>query len=227
MGEHLLDRPVWSALATVHAGFSLGTARARRFRADISPFGAVPDEDDASLDELGKLVAATGGMVLAQVPPVVCPPGARQAMAAPALQMVYDGTAQAPRPDQGIRRLGEADAPAMEALAALTRPGPFAARTVLLGEYWGIKEEGRLVAMAGERLKQPGLTEVSGVCTHPDHRGRGWARDLCLLVTGRILARGEGAYLHVFADNTPAIALYHALGFRQRRPIHVAVLEPA
>ena len=166
-------------------------------------------------------------MVIAQTPEIVCPPGARMAPTVPALQMHYAPTNVPDGQGLPIRRLGEADAPAMMALTALTNPGPFARRTYLLGEYWGIERDGQLVAMAGERLKQPGFTEVSGVCTHPDHLGRGYARDLCLTALRRIAGRGERAYLHVFASNTGAIALYEKLGFCHRRDIRVGILEPA
>ncbi|MEI9963878.1 MAG: GNAT family N-acetyltransferase [Caulobacteraceae bacterium] len=105
----------------------------------------------------------------------------------------------------------------MLALATLTQPGPFFARTHQLGDFIGVKQEGRLVAMAGERMRPTGFTEVSGVCTHPDWRGRGYAAGLMRLVAARILARGETPFLHVYASNTGAIALYEALGFRLRR----------
>ena len=226
MDDRILERPVWSALTTVHARHATGTDRARRFQPDISPFGATGDESDESLAELGPLVAGGGRMVIAQTPDIVCPPGARMAPIMAALQMHYERTDVPPARDLTIRRLCEADAPAMVALAALTNPGPFAARTYLLGSYWGIERDGELVAMAGERLKQPGFTEVSGVCTHPDHLGRGHARDLCLTVLAGILSRGERAYLHVFANNTGAIALYEKLGFRHRRDIQVGIVEP-
>jgi predicted GNAT family acetyltransferase len=112
----------------------------------------------------------------------------------------------------------------MMALATSTRPGPFARRTSSLGEFWGVRENGVLVAMAGTRMQQPGFTEVSGVCTHPEARGRGLASSLSALVSARILESGETPYLHAYATNTTAIRLYHSLGFRLRCPVHVAVV---
>jgi ribosomal protein S18 acetylase RimI-like enzyme len=123
-----------------------------------------------------------------------------------------------------IVALGEADAAEMLALATLTRPGPYRARTHELGDFIGVRQDGRLVAMAGERLKPVGFAEVSAVCTHPDHRGRGYAGALMRQVASRMLARGETPFLHVYATNTGAIALYEALGFRLGREIVMTVL---
>jgi predicted GNAT family acetyltransferase len=120
--------------------------------------------------------------------------------------------------------LGDGDAAEMLALATLTEPGPFFRRTHQLGDFIGVKQGGKLVAMAGERMKPQGFTEVSGVCTHPEHRGRGYAGGLMRIVAQRILARGETPFLHVYAHNTGAIALYEALGFHRRAAMHMTVL---
>jgi predicted GNAT family acetyltransferase len=121
--------------------------------------------------------------------------------------------------------LGDADAPDMLALAQLTEPGPFLAHTHMMGTFHGVRVDGRLVAMAGERMRAPGFTELSGVCTHPDFRGRGFARQLSAVVAADIQARGETPFLHAWRDNHPAIALYASLGFRLRAEVDVAVLE--
>ena len=227
MDDHCLNRPVWNALVTEHAGFSIGSLRARCFESDISPFGAACDESAESLAELGSLTASAGRLILAQADAIICPPSASLTMMTPALQMVFDASKLAQRRGLTIRKLGPQDAPAMIALATLTKPGPFAERTYVLGEFWGIERDGRLVAMAGERLKQPGFTEISGVCTHPDYLGHGYAKELCLMMLTRITGRGEQPYLHVFTSNEAAIALYRKLGFRERRKMHIGVLEPA
>jgi predicted GNAT family acetyltransferase len=131
----------------------------------------------------------------------------------------------APPPDFAIVDLTEADAPQMLALATQTRPGPFFSRTHQLGDFVGVKIDGRLMAMAGERMKSEGFTEVSGVCTDPDCRGRGYAGALMRVVANRILARGETPFLHSYAHNTGAIALYETLGFVLRREMTMTVLE--
>lgn len=222
MAEHVLDRPVWTALNSVHAGLSTGTRRARRFDSTISPFAAASDERDSSLVELGALIVDGKPAVIAQAAPIVAPEGTTSEDLGLATQMLFHGASASQPKGLPVRRLGDRDAQAMLDLAALTKPGPFAIRTHLLGEYWGIEQDGRLVAMAGERLKQPGFTELSGVCTHPDHLGHGYARELCLVVLNRILGRGEQPYLHVYQTNDAALTLYRTLGFRERQTMHVA-----
>jgi predicted GNAT family acetyltransferase len=121
--------------------------------------------------------------------------------------------------------LGTQDSPEMIELTALTKPGPFGPRTHELGTYLGIRLQGKLVAMAGERLKVPGHTEVSAVCTHPEHTGKGYAAVLMAEVMRRIRKRGETPFLHVRADNERAIKIYKRLGFRERKLGHFAVLR--
>jgi predicted GNAT family acetyltransferase len=142
-------------------------------------------------------------------------------------QMVYEASAPPERSssDPEIIDLSAPDVPEMLELTALTKPGPFNRRTHELGTYLGIRRDGRLVAMAGERLKVPGYTEVSAVCTHPDHAGHGYARILMTEVMRRICYRGETPFLHVREDNVRAIELYKRLGFKQRVLSHLAVLR--
>ena len=131
------------------------------------------------------------------------------------VQMVDDGLAAAPDPEAVV--LGPADVPEMLDLVERTKPGPFLPRTVELGTYLGIRREGALVAMAGERLHPPGWTEISAVCTDPAARGEGLASRLILAVAHGIRERGETPFLHTGAGNTNAIRLYESLGFRLRR----------
>ena len=143
-------------------------------------------------------------------------------------RMIWSGDAIPPMTRLGgqaaLRRLTPADVPAMVELAELTEPGPFRARTSELGEFFGIFDGGRLLSMAGQRLRLPGFIEVSAVCTHPDARGRGFARMAMAQVMADILGRGATPFLHAFADN-PAIRVYEALGFTRRRSLHLAVLQ--
>ncbi len=225
MNSHILDRPIWTSLNSVHAKFSFGSNLARRFPDNISPFAAAQDESAQSLLKLAELIPEGGSIFVGQANAIVCPPGTRAAMRASAAQMLFDDCEIQLENNPAIERLGNADASDMLELADLTNPGPFAEQTHLLGEYFGVKQDGRLIAMAGERLKQPGFTEISGVCTHPDFQRQGLARELCKTLVSRIIYRKECPYLHVFSNNAGAIKLYERLGFRIRKEIHVAQLE--
>jgi predicted GNAT family acetyltransferase len=197
-----------------------------RFRPEISSLGAVKDDSDESLAELGDLVSRHGFIVTGQNTPIGCPPGARLASVLDYCQMRADTLISQTVADHQLERLGEQDAEEMLALAQLTKPGPFSLQTHVLGEYWGIRSEGKLVAMAGERMRQGRFVELSGVCTHPDHLGRGMATSLCLKLTKRMMDRGDIPYLHVANGNDGAIHVYRKLGFKPHQPMVVTVIEP-
>jgi len=220
----LLDRPIWSALTTRHAALAAGDGRARRYQPGILPFAASADDDPQAIADLAELASPGETLLFLQADPVIAPAGFAVLTAAPAVQMIA-AAVPSPLPDDAIVPLGIADAEEMLALATLTKPGPFSLRSLDLGRFWGVREGGRLVAMAGERMKQPGYTELSGVCTHPDHRGRGYARRLSLHVAARIIEAGDRPYLHAYASNAAAVALYEAIGFTLRCPMYVAALQ--
>lgn len=159
------------------------------------------------------------------MPGIVIPAELQATKEAKGVQMVATHPIRAETEEEDILTLGDADAPEMLALAKLTEPGPFLARTHHMGAFIGIRIGGRLAAMAGERMRMPGYTEVSGVCTHPDFRGRGLARRLSAVVAANIEARGEQPFLHAWKTNLPAISLDEQLGFRLRTEVNVAVLE--
>jgi predicted GNAT family acetyltransferase len=220
----MLDRPVWAALSTRHLCLSVGGALARRYAADINRFASACDDTAAALTALAELVQPGECIFLLQVPDIVVPDGLVTVKAAKGVQMVATRSVAAITADEDIVELGDADAPEMLALAELTQPGPFLARTHKMGTFRGIRIGGRLAAMAGERFRFPGYTEVSGVCTHPDFRGRGLARRLSAAVAARIEARGERPFLHAWKTNRPAISLYESLGFEIRAEVDVKVL---
>ncbi|MFI4976959.1 MAG: GNAT family N-acetyltransferase [Caulobacterales bacterium] len=221
---HPLDRPVWNALTTRQAGLGRGDGQAVRLDPEYGLFAAAVDGSPGALAALAALVPDRGGLALVETAPPPPIPGAAAAEPRSLWQMVADHLTAASPPDFEITPLTDADAPRMLALARLTEPGPFFARTHQLGDFVGVKQEGRLIAMAGERMKPTGFTEVSGVCTHPEHRGRGYAGALLRVVTARILARGETPFLHAYASNTGAIGLYQSLGFSLRRKMAMTVL---
>jgi hypothetical protein len=224
--SHPLDRPVWTALTTRQSGVAIGDARAWRYSPRINMLGAAADASVESLAALAALAPVDGllGTVEKDQPPV--PPGTSARKRAVLTQMLLDRPPVEAAPVDW-QPLGDHDAPEMLALATLTEPGPFFACTHRLGDFVGVRVGGQLVAMAGERMKAPGFTEVSAVCTHPDFRGRGLAGALMRVVIGRILARGETPFLHSYADNGGAIALYESLGFRRRAELVLTILECA
>lgn len=198
----------------------------RRLAPDYGLFAAVSDTSAQGLADLTALVRAHGDVAL--VEPAGPPPveGLAVTYQAQCWQMIAERE-QVTAPDFPIVFLTEADAPEMLALATLTRPGPFYARTHQLGDFVGVKDDGRLVAMAGERMKVDGFTEISGVCTHPTYRGRGYAAGLISHVATRIRARGETPFLHAYASNTGAIGLYQSLGFAFRCELTMTTLTRA
>jgi predicted GNAT family acetyltransferase len=226
--SHILDRPVWTALGSSHAQLCETNGRARRYPPSVIPFAAVGDDDPESFAALARLTQKDDVLFIVQAAqfPVVLPRELTSTFAAPVTQML----AEKPLPeihDPRIERLSEADAAEMFALADLTKPGPFTHRAQALGDFFGVKERGRLIAMAGVRFRHPGLHEISGVCTHPDVRGRGLGRLMMEFMCGKIFAEGDQPFLHTFSDNAQAIALYEKLGFKVRSPMHVTAFRRA
>lgn len=224
-----LDRPVWHALTSRQAHLAEGDARALRMKADYGLFAASRDLAPENLDGLTALIPQDGAIGIVETSPITPPPGTIEVMCGNVHQMMAREIAiKEPRFD--VIALGDADAEEMLALATLTEPGPFFHRTHQLGNFIGVRQQGKLVAMAGERLKLAddsfgAFTEVSGVCTHPGWRGKGYAGGLMRIVAQRILERGETPFLHVYAANSGAIALYQALGFRFRAALTFTVLQ--
>ena len=222
---HLLDNPIWSALTTQLAHFAQTEERARRFPPQVTALAAVADETPESYASLDRLLSeAPAGLFLHRLPEF--PPQWSLIRTLPLWQMVFeDGRTVAPR--HAFTPLEKNDAREMLALAELTKPGPFGLRTHELGNYLGVREQGKLIAMAGERLRVPGFAEISAVCTHPDHLGHGYATSLIAELVQRIHTRGEIPFLHVAEENERAIALYERLGFRKRHRFQLAVIQRA
>ena len=227
-GEALLDNPILNALLTEHRELALGDGVARRYPAAMGPLAGTPDQSQASYDALRRLAGAGGLLGLFLSDPPALPAGWRLFRGGILTQMicrkpVFDGV-RALAAGMELRRLGSSDVPAMMELAALTEPGPFRERTIELGNFHGVFESERLVAMAGQRMRVPGIVEVSAVCTHPDMRGRGLAGVVMREVMREIVEEGGTPFLHVFDDN-PAVRLYERLGFMRRRSFHLAVIK--
>lgn len=214
---HPLDNPVLESLTGPHARFALTQGRAARYFADVSPFGAVPSEpSEADWADAARLVAP-GETVLFPALAAAPPPDWEVLGNGEGVQLVADSLAA--WPDDEAVALGPADVPDMIRLAERTKPGPFLPRTIELGTYLGVRRDGELVAMAGERMRPPGWTEISAVCTDPAWRGHGFASRLTRAIAVGIAARGDTAFLHAVGTNINAIRLYKELGFTHRRNI--------
>jgi len=224
--ERVLDNIVWNSLVGPHRDFSCGGPAARRYAPGFPALAGFAD--CANPDFAGLRAHCEPGEPLYFADWSGTPPAEwRIEVETVAVQYVYD--AAMPEDDPAFQpvRLGREHAARMVELALLTRPGPFGERNLDLGEYYGVLEGERLVAMAGERMASAGFREVSAVCTHPDRQGRGLAGRLTRLMTRRQMLRGERPFLHVMRDNASARALYERLGFRERRELvlRVAALQ--
>jgi ribosomal protein S18 acetylase RimI-like enzyme len=217
LANEILDNPAWAALTGPHRRFAEFGGRALRYHPDVAPFATLAGEaDQAAWDDVATLVGPGGvATLIGNLPP---PPEHWETIGELAgVQMVDEAVEGVPDPEAVV--LTAADVPEMLDLVERTEPGPFRARTVELGTYLGIRRDGVLVAMAGERLRPPGWTEISAVCTVPEVRGQGLATRLVRAVAAGIRARGEQPFLHAAATNTNAIRLYESIGFRLRRHI--------
>lgn len=227
MSAHVLDRPVFATLNGRQSHLAVRREGAVRMNPDYGLFAATVDQSPESLVALGELVRELGTVGLVELTTPPAPPGTEILSSALCLQMVAENAAPAWDVAFDMLDLGDADGPEMLALATLTKPGPFFSRTHQLGAFIGVRVNGQLVAMAGERMRPDGYTEASGVCVHPDHRGKGYAARLLREVTAKILARGEKVFLHSYADNATAIGLYESLGYRGRAEVRFTILGAA
>jgi predicted GNAT family acetyltransferase len=224
MAINPLDNPVWHALTGPHRAHAVGHGKAAHYPRDMAPFSAICEASDEAYADLARDLEPNTEARLFRPAEEAVPIGWRQIAAFPMLQMV---AASAPDPvDASIETLSKADVPAMMDLVAIAKPGPFGPRTLELGRYLGIRHAGRLVAMAGERLRLPGHVELSGICVHPDARGQGYAARLTRALTADAFARGDVPFLHVRPENKAA-ELYWRLGFVTRRELTVVWRRPA
>ncbi len=217
---HPLDRPFWSALNGRQADLARwnGARDAVRIDPDYGPFAG------GTAEALASLLTGPQDEIWLVEPEAVAGHGLVEKLRGDLVQMVAQGPVAAHDP-AGIVLLDESHAEAMAALALATKPGPWGSKTRLYGQFYGMFDGTRLIAMAGERARPAdGWAEVSGVCTDPAYRGQGLARRLILHVMAGLAARGDAAYLHSWAGNSAAIALYEQLGFKIRRPMVASVL---
>lgn len=219
-----LDNPIWHALTGPHRKFSLEHGPLRSYQPELAPFSAFQERDEEALQvALALPEVSARPVVLIRSRPEPAPAPWSLAFGGELIQMVCEQGEQLLDPDPRIVPLGVADMPDMLALVALTRPGPFKARTAELGAYFGMRDAEQLIATAGERMQFGGFVEVSAVCTHPDWRGQGLAGRLVSHVAREALSQGRTPFLHVVADNMAARRVYAKLGFVERAVMHLSV----
>jgi len=221
--RHLLDNIVWHTLTGPHARFASGTGDVRRYARGFSPIVGFADPARPDFDALATL-CDPGEPFYCDGWSGSAPAGWEIGADTTMFKMAWEGPL--PPEDEAPEAvpLGDEHRGEAMALATLTRPGPFGPRTIELGDYFGIVEHGRIVAMAGERMHAGTLREISGVCTHPEFQGRGFARRLMRKLVRRQVLRGETPFLHVMRDNVTAHALYLRMGFRNHRESPVRVV---
>jgi len=212
-----LDQPIHSALHSIHRGFALRSPGAARYPADVAPFFAVDEADTDATDAIAALLSPSETVLLLGVAPRRYE-GASLHAFAPLAQMVCDAPLEGVEGPE-IVPLVEAHRPDVLDLTALVYPHYFRPRTMDMGRYFGIYQQGRLAAMIGERMGSAASREISAVCTHPDFLGHGYARRLMAMLTNDLLAKGVRPFLHVSHENTRAKSMYERIGFRTRRDI--------
>ncbi|EHK67605.1 GNAT family N-acetyltransferase [Achromobacter arsenitoxydans] len=224
---HSLDNPIWNALATEQAHLGSGNALACRYHPDVAPFAAMASDAPEAWAALGQLLSAGQQAALLSSNPVKPPPALRAQPVGVIHQMVATRRDACAADDPGIVTLGPDDAPQMLALAEKTRPGPFCKRTHEMGRYIGVRAQGRLIAMAGERMHPAGHVEISAVCVDDAWRGKGFAGRLVQQLEDEIWQRGESPFLHVLSNNGSAIGLYERLGFGLRQTFFLTLIRLA
>lgn len=218
----MFDNPAYASLCGAHAQLAQVQGRARRYPADVAPFLALPSPPSAQDWQDAARLVAPGTYVAGRYGGAELPDGWRAVQSFELTQMIEDRVTGADCAE--AITLNGADVTEMLELVAETEPGPFLQRTIELGDYLGIRRDGELVAMAGERFHLDGWTEISAVCTKPEHRGEGLASGLVGALIARIHRRAERAFLHVMSTNTGAIRLYETLGFRVRQHATLTVM---
>ncbi len=223
MSQHPLDNPIWHALTSTQADIAEGNALAKRYPLKFAPFAAMQSQTAEGFAALARALHPEGMAALFVTPLEPPPPGWAHVRSFEVVQMTCEKLEPTLEPE--MIKLETRDVPEMLELIRLTEPGPFKERANELGKFYGVRDNGQLVAMAGERIRLTGFTEISAVCTHPDFQRRGLARGLTHRLSREILDRDEVPFLHVFAGNSNAIHAYESLGFQQRQVFTGVVIK--
>ena len=218
--NHLLKNPVYHALLSGDRHLSFGNEKVKYFDEQVSPFAGFEQDYNKGFSDLYELLPS-GRKILYAIPSLITEPaGWEVAHEIKGLQFVYEADREIKTQFSDVMSLSEIHVEEMMELARLTRPGPFGPRTIDFGYYFGIFEKEKLVAMTGQRLHVQNFTEISAVCTHPDHSGKGYANTLLQHQLQLILQQSQQPFLHVREDNERAISLYQRLGFTISRAMN-------
>jgi len=224
--EHLLDNPVWSALATGNRNLAFGVEDVRHYAFDVAPFAGLKINSPANLEILYEILPHKDGIAgVVATEEITMPKPWTILHCIPVLQMVLEKPVYQAELTTPVINLSEEHVPQMLALTKLTNPGPFRARTIDFGHYQGIFDGDRLVAIAGQRMHAIPYAEISAVCTHPDYAGKGYAAQLIQNQVRRIMDNDETPFLHVITSNERAIGLYKKLGFNARKELLFYILK--
>ncbi|HEX2532437.1 MAG TPA: GNAT family N-acetyltransferase [Chitinophagaceae bacterium] len=223
--NEILDNPIWHALNTGNRAFATGTGPVRYIRRDVGFFAGLQTNSPSELRTLHGLLPPDSRVILFTPERITVPSGWKLVLEKDLFQMICREPVLLNEEDGGLVPLEEKDVPAMLELTARTNPGPFLPRTIDFGHYEGIFQGAELVAMTGQRLLPDPYTEISAVCTHPGHTGKGYAARLIRSQLARIRAEGRIPILHVYPDNYGAVKLYEKLGFTVRKQIVVYALH--
>lgn len=226
MAPHVLDNPVWAALNSRQSEFAIGDDRAKRFPKDMSIFAGLAEYDASGFSSLLSLLDVNDSVAVVTPQPIRPSPDLVMSLNSPVVQMVAEAPIECAS-DTECTPLNRDHIDEVMRLVDLTKPGPFGIRTIDMGQYFGIWEGKQLVAMAGERMRLDGYTEISAVCTHPDHRGRKYSSILIHKLSERIREAQRVPFLHAFEENVSAIRVYEKLGFTKRSVVHVTGLRAA
>jgi ribosomal protein S18 acetylase RimI-like enzyme len=223
--EHILDNPVWSALSTENFASGIGNEIAKYYLPEVSPFAAVQDYSPENFQALFDITPARAQLAIITNRHTLAPGPWQILSRIDGYQMIYNRSVHDLAEGLELVKLSMVDVPQMMELTALTKPGPFLSRTIDLGNYEGIFDGSRLVAMGGFRFHSENYIEISAVCTHPDYQGRGYASQLILNQISRIHKDGKHAYLHVRGDNRRAIQIYQKMGFETRTEMMIYTIK--
>jgi ribosomal protein S18 acetylase RimI-like enzyme len=226
-----LDNAVWTALTTKQSQVAHSSALARRFPPEMTLLGALAANTAMAFDSLAQLIQRDAVTLYFTSPPQI-PAGWEIVRAVELHQMVQEAEATPPSAERDatpkVIELTPSDVPEMSVLYTATRPGrTLCQRIQKLGQFLGIRDEGKLVAMGGLRLHLPGYREITTVATLPSHEGRGYATAIVMASMARIHTAGNKPFLTVGTGNTRAIDIYHRLGFKERTVLYSRTIRRA